>query len=309
MFNYQNFIFDDKLISPINNHECKIITKQNIKKFGFDDIYDLKTKFPNFPLICKNLSIYRSKKAKFEHANGHNSKVKEKRVEVQITAYIPKKCEKCENLIEFKNRKNSHCSRSCANSHKNSSETNQKISTSLTRFHASSKQSYTIFCSFCSQPQTRRKKPNNKSNLYSCKEKACKTRLMLSIAKMGASKGGKASAAKTIKRSKQEIELYNLLSMHFPNIRHNEQTANGWDADILLPDYKIAILWNGPWHYREMGFAKHSLKKVVNRDCIKIQEFENIGWIIKLYQDNHWTPVEAMIDVLLVAQKRVEQEV
>ena len=28
---------------------------------------------------------------------------------------------------------------------------------------------------------------------------------------------------------------------------------NGWDADIILPDYKIAILYNGKWHYEEIS--------------------------------------------------------
>lgn len=55
-----------------------------------------------------------------------------------------------------------------------------------------------------------------------------------------------------------------------------------------------------------MGFSKHSLSQVVNRDCIKIQEFENIGWKVKIYQDNQWTPQEALIDVLLGAGSRFE---
>jgi len=45
-------------------------------------------------------------------------------------------------------------------------------------------------------------------------------------------------------------------------------------------------------------FCNHSLSQVVNRDCIKIQGFENIGWEVKIYQDNQWTPEEAMIDIL-----------
>ena len=27
---------------------------------------------------------------------------------------------------------------------------------------------------------------------------------------------------------------------------------NGWDADIILTDLKIAILWNGKWHYEKL---------------------------------------------------------
>lgn len=67
-----------------------------------------------------------------------------------------------------------------------------------------------------------------------------------------------ASKRKDQKRSKDEIALFNLCHAHFANITHNDNTiANGWDADILLYDHKVAILWNGPWHYREMGFSNH----------------------------------------------------
>ena len=58
------------------------------------------------------------------------------------------------------------------------------------------------------------------------------------------------------------------------------------------------------WHptvfryYNVLFFCNHSLSQVVNRDCIKIQGFENIGWEVKIYQDNQWTPEEAMIDIL-----------
>lgn len=85
---------------------------------------------------------------------------------------------------------------------------------------------------------------------------------------------------------------------HF-NVSHNIPIANGWDADILLNDYKIAILWNGPWHYKEMNIGNHSLKQVVSRDILKIIEFEKIGWNILIYQDNQFTPETALVDILL----------
>jgi len=100
------------------------------------------------------------------------------------------------------------------------------------------------------------------------------------------------------RRSKSEKLLYNLCNKHF-NVTHNQQIANGWDADILLHDYKIAILWNGPWHYKEMGFSNHSLKQVVNRDCKKIIEFEKLGWEVLIYEDDKWTPEIALVDILI----------
>lgn len=115
---------------------------------------------------------------------------------------------------------------------------------------------------------------------------------------------GIKSASVQTRRSKQEIVLYDFCAKHFTNISHNEPIANGWDADILLHDHKIAILWNGPWHYRETGLSNHSLDQVVNRDCIKIMEFEKLGWEVLIYQDNLWKPEEALIDILIRASSK-----
>ena len=99
------------------------------------------------------------------------------------------------------------------------------------------------------------------------------------------------------RRSKDEISLYQLCESHFQNISHNEPIANGWDADILLIDHQVAILWNGPWHYKEMELKNHSLKQVQNRDKIKIKEFENIGWSVLVYEDRYYTPESAFEDI------------
>ncbi len=301
---YSEFVFHDKLVSPITGYSCKIITKQNIMQFGFSSIEEFKLQLPNFPQICKSLAIQRSQGTKNQHSNGHNSKVKENRIKEQQKNYNPKKCPKCNNLIPFDKRFNLYCSRSCANSREFSHETNRKRSESLIKHHQLAenkkiKVKYDVVCSFCKKTHTRNKRPYSKVGLFSCEKEECKLQLKTYISKINGRKGGKRSAAKRCKRSKQEIELYNLLEQHFKNIGNNDPIANGWDADILLYDHKIAILWNGPWHYREMGFSNHSLKQVVNRDCIKIQEFENIEWKVLIYQDNQWTPEEAMIDTLI----------
>lgn len=52
---------------------------------------------------------------------------------------------------------------------------------------------------------------------------------------------------------------------------------NGWDADVILLDYKIAILWNGRWHYEQLS-KKHSVKAVQNRDRIKLKEIAAAGY-------------------------------
>ena len=59
---------------------------------------------------------------------------------------------------------------------------------------------------------------------------------------------------------------------------------NGWDADIIIPEYRLAILWNGPWHYRKIT-AEHSLEQVQNRDRLKIAEITAHGFIPYIIKD------------------------
>jgi len=53
---------------------------------------------------------------------------------------------------------------------------------------------------------------------------------------------------------------------------------NGWDADIVLPKYKLAIMWNGVWHYKDNIRKGHSLRQVQNRDKIKLKEIRAAGY-------------------------------
>jgi hypothetical protein len=104
---------------------------------------------------------------------------------------------------------------------------------------------------------------------------------------------GRKSAKVNIKRSKQEIQLFELIRTIQPKVKNNFIIAKDWDADIVLEDEKIAIFWNGPWHYREMNFKNHSLLQVQNRDKIKKKLFENLGWSVFIFEDRHYTSEEA----------------
>ena len=57
-----------------------------------------------------------------------------------------------------------------------------------------------------------------------------------------------------------------------------------WDADIIIHDYKIAILWNGAWHYKQIS-KNSSLIQIQNRDVIKINEIKK-GNNILVYPEN-----------------------
>lgn len=145
---------------------------------------------------------------------------------------------------------------------------------------------YEVKCLYCEKIILTTKRRNKKI----CNSEHCRKLMFM--------EAGKASAASRKKVSKQEKELADLCKMHF-DILENEVMFEGWDADILIPLHKTAILWNGPWHYKEMGMKNHSLKQVVNRDIIKIDCFERNGWNVLVFEDKHWTPTQALIEVLI----------
>lgn len=88
-----------------------------------------------------------------------------------------------------------------------------------------------------------------------------------------------------VKRSKNEIHFVNLCIDYFgiDNVLLNESMFDGWDADVIIKVLKIAVLWNGKWHYEKIT-EKHSLSQVQNRDKIKkdiIMKYGYIPYIIK----------------------------
>lgn len=121
----------------------------------------------------------------------------------------------------------------------------------------------------------------NRKNTHKNRYISEETRKKLSLA-------GRKSAAKQfmLKRSKCEIEFYQLCEKYFNHVEHNKPIFNGWDADILLLDLKIAIQWNGPWHYKQISKKKTaSLAAIQNRDKIKRQEIEKAGWSLYIIKD------------------------
>lgn len=76
------------------------------------------------------------------------------------------------------------------------------------------------------------------SSKRKCCSDICKSNLL--------SKNARISIANQVKtkRSKNEIYFSDLCKSKFV-ILTNNQMFNGWDADIIIPNLKIAILWNG----------------------------------------------------------------
>lgn len=142
-------------------------------------------------------------------------------------------------------------------------------------------------CDLCKPIKVKREKPRiEKINCSSCgrefeplteKTKTCGAECKRLALIRGGRNGGRKSVSSQQRRSKNEIYFYNLCKNKFSNVLHNEQIFNGWDADIILLDIKVAVLWNGPWHYKKIT-QKHSLNQVQNRDRLKIKEIENYGF-------------------------------
>jgi hypothetical protein len=196
-------------------------------------------------------------------------------------------CERCGKVMTEKFGSGRFCSRACANTREHSQETLNKISASLTGIVPINKalvtqartqhikESYELspaFCKICGKilPFEQR---FHKTCSESCYLKALQ-------------EGGKTSASHRRKRSQNEIIFCNLCEERFGKDRvlHNEPIFNGWDADIILLDFKLAILWNGPWHYRKV-LEGHSLEQVQNRDKIKIAEIEKAGYSAYIVND------------------------
>jgi len=107
------------------------------------------------------------------------------------------------------------------------------------------------------------------------------------------SKAGRSSAQNTVRRSKDEIALYELCKDRFKAVENNKIISDGWDADIVIEEHKVAILWNGPWHYKQMPHKNHSLKQVQKRDEIKISRLTNEGYKVIVFEDREHTPESA----------------
>lgn len=186
-----------------------------------------------------------------------------------------RKCKNCGKFYTFNDFVSENfCSRSCANTRHHSNETKQKISKSVNSFnslhHRAKKAKKTTNCLYC-----------GKTISISYKYKACKDcfyKHMPSGFREKLSAAGRKSAAnsKNIRRSKNEILFSEFIKEKFQDILCNVNMFNGWDADVIIPQLKIAILWNGSWHYKDI-FGQ--LKQIQNRDKIKYKEIVKTGYM------------------------------
>lgn len=239
----------------------------------------------------KKAAIAANKKAQEIHNRKFNNRI-------ESYGENPSICKQCGKKLIYKNRNNKFCNRSCSATYNNKTRTS--TSTSTSKIPKTSKTPTTSYCKHCGIIIETKGRTTCDSCLAHIRIEAGKKLSsnpnFIEICR----KGGKKSALKTIRRSKNEIELFDMCRNHFSSVRNNEPIVNGWDADIIIDEHKIAILWNGPWHYKEMGLSNHSLKQVQNRDRIKVKELTNAGWMVIIYEDRYYTPSSAFNNLLNV---------
>jgi hypothetical protein len=223
----------------------------------------------------------------------------------------PTLCKNCNNPLDYSLRKNKFCNHSCSakftnvnRAKENNYTTKGKVKSVLctvcnkqilVSVHVSKN---TITCQDCKNytKKITRNTNTNKSQKYKLLEYTCKCcqskfytkkRYRLTCSNKctaierikGARKGGQKSAMvqSITRRSKNEKYFAYLCEQKFNNVLTNQPIFNGWDADVILPDQKIAILWNGAWHYKKIT-KKHSVRQVQNRDSIKCNEIYKAGF-------------------------------
>lgn len=121
----------------------------------------------------------------------------------------------------------------------------------------------------------------NKNQIFCCRNCAVKD----NHKKMSRAAGLKSAEIQSeSRRSLNEIFFSELCKQHF-EVLENIRMFEGWDADVIIPELKIAILWNGPWHYRKIT-VKHSVLQVQTRDRLKCEAIERCGYQVYIIEDN-----------------------
>ena len=151
-------------------------------------------------------------------------------------------------------------------------------------------------CSYCNNDFTI---PKRKTCSESC-DKMAKIN--------GARKAGKISASIQSKnrRSKNEILFSELCIPLDTKILTNVPMFNGWDADIILPTFKVAVLWNGVWHYKKIT-KKHSVLQVQNRDKIKIDEIIKLGYTPYIIKDMGKYDPKFVVEQFFIFNKWIQE--
>jgi hypothetical protein len=209
----------------------------------------------------------------------------------------PNHCKVCSAVIPYEKKHNICCSKSHSATFRNKNrhptkaakkKTSDTLKARAKELYSPYTKIYFTICEIC-----------NKSFIWNSIDGGSKRFCSTECSSLHRSNLARINPGLGTKRSVDEIALFELCFNYFEKVTSNERLFNGWDADILIYDTKTAILWNGPWHYKEMHIGNHSLKQVQNRDRIKKEEIKNAGWNFVVFEDRHYTPITAFNKILL----------
>lgn len=186
-----------------------------------------------------------------------------------------------------------YCSRTCANSRIITEEHKNKIKLKILERQDYSTNDYTVNKSETTRVFKKDRTCKNCGNNISYKSKSgyckqCITKFKIiteeTKEKLRAAGLKSCSIQSEFRRSKNEKAFCELCEQRFNTVRHNEPIFNGWDADVIIEDLKVAILWNGKWHYEKIT-KNHSVEQVQNRDNIKLMEITKAGYTPYIIKD------------------------
>ena len=205
--------------------------------------------------------------------------------------HILRKCKECGKDFYPHDRTSKFCSRSCAAKFNNKnrvvgSECREKISKSLKLWNDNKKASrgneinqskeLKLICQACGKEFL----SNNKYKKYCSLD--CRRQALSVGGRIGGLRSVKSQAEN--RRSKNEIMFAEMCKEVYPDTICNISMFNGWDADVIIPSIRLAVLWNGKWHYEKIK-NNHSVEQVQNRDKIKISEIEKAGYRYYIIKD------------------------
>lgn len=208
------------------------------------------------------------------------AKEKEKQSLLELWLSEQHKCERCGKTMTEYYGSGRFCSKFCAHSRCHTEKTKENISKGVKNSTRKSKSSNHKLqdeyyknpnrCTTCNSI-LEYKKRFNKTCCDECYRKR-QRRVHLEI--------------QPVQRSKNEIGFFKKCSEYFKDteVVNNEKIFNGWDADIIIPKYKIAILWNGIWHYKKIT-PNQKFTQIQNRDKIKLDEIIKCGYVPYIIED------------------------
>jgi len=194
-----------------------------------------------------------------------------------------KNCNKKDTVKYSKYTSGEFCSKKCSKSYStknNRSEINKKISKTLIE-KCSGHENVKINCETC---KNEFKVEWRRRERRFCSIGCASTyrNIVLGVGRIAGLASAKSQSEN--KRSKNEIHFAEMCIDYFDKVLTNESIFNGWDADVIIEDIKVAVLWNGKWHYEKIT-ESHSVKQVQNRDKIKIKEIKIKGYTPYVIKD------------------------